>query len=191
MTQRGATHRKALCVVGARLAERAWLTMARGQPYVICDLQGRPVTPEQGQTADRRALHRHRRGPPAALQQEGGEGPSHGARGATQVTARSRTRGDLPRASLTTPPRIVNQAVDTPASLGNQPRGGNRQLNAALHTIAVCQARDPTPAAATTCPSSARARPLAEARRALKRRLTNVIYRRIVADQHRHQPAGG
>ena len=32
MTQRGATHRKALCVVAARLAERAWLTMARGEP---------------------------------------------------------------------------------------------------------------------------------------------------------------
>jgi transposase len=47
MTQRGATHRKALCVVAARLAERAWLTMARGEPYVICDLEGRPVTPEQ------------------------------------------------------------------------------------------------------------------------------------------------
>ena len=47
MTQRGATHRKALCVVAARLAERGWLTMARGEPYVICDLQGRPVTPEQ------------------------------------------------------------------------------------------------------------------------------------------------
>src|SRR4029453_14259768 len=29
MTQGGATHRKALCVVAARLAERAWLTMAR------------------------------------------------------------------------------------------------------------------------------------------------------------------
>jgi hypothetical protein len=47
MTQRGATHPKALCVVAARLAGRAWLTMARGEPYVICDLQGRPVTPEQ------------------------------------------------------------------------------------------------------------------------------------------------
>jgi transposase len=47
MTQRGATHRKALCVVAARLAERAWLTMARGEPYVVCDLKGRPVTTEQ------------------------------------------------------------------------------------------------------------------------------------------------
>jgi len=47
MTQGGATHRKALCVVAARLAERAWLTMARGEPYVVCDLEGRPVTTEQ------------------------------------------------------------------------------------------------------------------------------------------------
>jgi transposase len=47
MTQRGATHRKALCVVAARLAERAWLTLARAEPYKICDLDGRPVTPEQ------------------------------------------------------------------------------------------------------------------------------------------------
>ena len=47
MTQRGATHRKALCVVAARLAERAWLTMARGEPSVICDPEGRPVTTEQ------------------------------------------------------------------------------------------------------------------------------------------------
>jgi hypothetical protein len=35
------------CVVAARLAERAWLTLARGEPYVIRDLTGRPVTPEQ------------------------------------------------------------------------------------------------------------------------------------------------
>jgi hypothetical protein len=47
MTQRGATHRKALGVVAARLAERAWLAFARGEPYVVCDLHGRPVTPAQ------------------------------------------------------------------------------------------------------------------------------------------------
>jgi hypothetical protein len=31
----------------AQLAERAWLTLARGEPYVICDPEGRPVTTEQ------------------------------------------------------------------------------------------------------------------------------------------------
>jgi transposase len=47
MTERGATHLKALCVVAARLAERAWTTLAHAQPYVIRDLEGNPVTPEQ------------------------------------------------------------------------------------------------------------------------------------------------
>lgn len=46
MTERGATHLKALCVVAARLAERAWLTLARGEPYAVRDLNGRPISPE-------------------------------------------------------------------------------------------------------------------------------------------------
>jgi hypothetical protein len=37
----------ALCVVAASLAERAWTAMRRGTPYVICDTDGRPVTPAQ------------------------------------------------------------------------------------------------------------------------------------------------
>lgn len=47
MTQRGATHLKALCVVAARLAERAWITLSRAKPYVIRDLQGRPISPQR------------------------------------------------------------------------------------------------------------------------------------------------
>ncbi|HEV3498194.1 MAG TPA: transposase, partial [Actinomycetes bacterium] len=82
------------------------------------------------------------------------------------------------------------------ASSGNHQRhrlttGGNRQLNAALHTIAVCQARDPGPGRRYYLRKLAEGKTPAEARRALKRRLANVIYRRILADQHRHQPAGG
>jgi transposase len=82
------------------------------------------------------------------------------------------------------------------ASSGNQQRhrlntGGNRQLNAALHTIAVCQARDPGPGRRYYLRKLSENKTPAEARRALKRRLANVIYRRILADQHRHQPAGG
>ena len=80
------------------------------------------------------------------------------------------------------------------ASSGNQQRhrlntGGNRQLNAALHTIAVCQARDPGPGRRYYLRKLSEGKTPAEARRALKRRLANVIYRRILADQHRHQPA--
>jgi hypothetical protein len=45
MTERGATHLKACCVVASHLAERAWTVMHRGTPYVICDNNGNPVTP--------------------------------------------------------------------------------------------------------------------------------------------------
>jgi hypothetical protein len=111
MTQRGATHRKALCVVAARLAERAWLTLARGEPYVICDLQGRPVTPEQAKqliaerftvTAEvrRRRRSTKRRGRP--LTRRSRRKASHSAKLDTRR---------LPRASLTTPSRIVNQTT--------------------------------------------------------------------------------
>jgi hypothetical protein len=65
-----------------------------------------------GQAPHRRALHRPHRGPPATLEHQGGEGPSDGAQGASQVTARGWTRGDLPHASLTTPGGTVNQATD-------------------------------------------------------------------------------
>jgi transposase len=47
MTERGAGHLKACCVTAAHLAERAWAVMHRGTPYVICDNDGNPVTPEQ------------------------------------------------------------------------------------------------------------------------------------------------
>ena len=45
MTERGATHLKACCVVAGHLAERAWAVMNRGTSYVICDNNGTPVTP--------------------------------------------------------------------------------------------------------------------------------------------------
>jgi transposase len=47
MTERGATHLKACCVVAGHLAERAWTVLNRGTPYVICDNNGGPVTSEQ------------------------------------------------------------------------------------------------------------------------------------------------
>jgi transposase len=44
MTERGANHLKAVCVVASHLAERAWTVMNRRMPYVICDTDGTPVT---------------------------------------------------------------------------------------------------------------------------------------------------
>jgi transposase len=65
--------------------------------------------------------------------------------------------------------------------------GGNRQLNATLHTIAACQARDPGPGRDYYLRKLAENKTPNEARRALKRRLANVIYRQLLKDQH--QPA--
>jgi transposase len=47
MTERGATHLKACCVVAGHLAERAWTVLNRATPYLICDNNGNPVTAEQ------------------------------------------------------------------------------------------------------------------------------------------------
>jgi transposase len=47
MTERGATHLKACCIVAGHLAERAWAVLNRGTPYVICDNNGNPVTPAE------------------------------------------------------------------------------------------------------------------------------------------------
>jgi transposase len=44
MTERGATHLKACCVVAGHLAERAWTVLNRGTPYVICDNDSNPVS---------------------------------------------------------------------------------------------------------------------------------------------------
>jgi transposase len=47
MVERGAEHLKALCVVAAALAERGWTVLRRGMPYVVCDIDGAPVTPTE------------------------------------------------------------------------------------------------------------------------------------------------
>lgn len=62
---------------------------------------------------------------------------------------------------------------------------GNRQLNTALHTIAVCQARDPGPGRIYYLREIGEGKTPAEARRALKRRLANVVYRHLAKDQQR------
>jgi transposase len=57
IVERGAHHTKALCVVAARLAERALLVMQR-EPYVVRDVDGRAVTTAEAKAiiADRYAI---------------------------------------------------------------------------------------------------------------------------------------
>ena len=63
--------------------------------------------------------------------------------------------------------------------------GGNRQLNAVLHTMAICQSRDPGPGRIYYQRKISEGKTPAEARRALKRRLANVLYRQILNDHRK------
>ena len=60
-------------------------------------------------------------------------------------------------------------------------RGGNRQLNAALYRIAIVQQRHHPDAKAFLTRKIGEGKTPREARRALKRHLTNVVYRRLLA----------
>jgi transposase len=60
-------------------------------------------------------------------------------------------------------------------------RGGNRQLNAALYRIAIVQQRHHPAAQAFLARKLAEGKTAREARRALKRHLANVLYRRLIA----------
>jgi transposase len=62
-------------------------------------------------------------------------------------------------------------------------RAGNRQLNRALHLVAVCQIRTKGPGREFYQRKLGEAKTPAEARRALKRRLCDTIYRHLVRDQ--------
>jgi transposase len=68
-------------------------------------------------------------------------------------------------------------------------RGGNRQLNTALHIIAVCQIRDPSPGQVYYRRKLAEAKTPEEARRSLKRHLSNVVYSHLVTDHRRRTRA--
>jgi transposase len=79
-----------------------------------------------------------------------------------------------------------------PASSGNTTRhrlarGGNRQLNRALWTIARSQARWHPEARAYLARKRAEGKSAAEARRCLKRHLAAVVYRAMIRDLHQEQ----
>jgi transposase len=100
MTERGKDHLGALCVVAANLAERAWAVMDRGMPYVVCDTEGQPVTPEQAKAiiAERFTVtdevRRRRRS-----RKQAGKVPQKVLAGHSKLSARGASeRGDLPHA---------------------------------------------------------------------------------------------
>ena len=61
-------------------------------------------------------------------------------------------------------------------------RGGNRQINRVLHLMAVVQLRNPTEGRAYFDRKKADGKTSMEAMRCLKRRLSDVVYRQLLAD---------
>lgn len=97
MVERGKDHLGALCVVAAHLAERTWTVMRREMPYVICDTNGRAVSPAEAKaiiardwtvTAETRARRRSKKAGKAPQQVLEAQVRSH-AKGMDK-------RGDLP-----------------------------------------------------------------------------------------------
>ena len=90
MVQRGKDHLGALGVVAAHLAERAWVVMDRGMPYVICDTDSTPVTPTQAKAIIAECwtvpeeVRRRRRSRKGKAPQQVLQGHVHGAQGATR-----------------------------------------------------------------------------------------------------------
>jgi transposase len=126
MVERGADHLKALCVVAGHLAERAWAVMHRGMPYVVCDIDGTPVTPEQAKTiiAERYTVpaevRRRRRNAKTTPRTRTGKAPQQTHTGPDQSNAQHvDKRGDLPHPGSSAPhPRHVKQPNPlTPAPL--------------------------------------------------------------------------
>jgi transposase len=67
-------------------------------------------------------------------------------------------------------------------------RSGNRQLNAALHRIAITQLRIPDSAGQQYYRSRLNKKPTKEALRCLKRHLSRTVYRSLNTDLHINQP---
>jgi transposase len=105
MVERGKDHLGALCVVAANLAERFWAVMTRGEPYVLRDTDGRPIT-----TAEARAIIREHFSVPAEVRarrrsKKARKAPQTVPTGQSQPDTRGvGKRGDLPRASSSTGP---------------------------------------------------------------------------------------
>jgi transposase len=69
-------------------------------------------------------------------------------------------------------------------------RGGNRQINKTLHIMATVQLRNPTEGRAYYDRKKATGKTSAEAMRCLKRRLSDAVYRTLLADLAAHTATG-
>jgi transposase len=107
--------------------------------------------------------------------------------GHTGDIARFRSAGHYARYNATAP---IEASSGPRARHRLNPRG-NRQLNHALHLAAVTQVRYDTPGRAYYLRKQAEGKSRKEALRALKRRISDAVYRQLVADAHRREEGSG
>ena len=124
----------------------------------------------------------------STLQDLHGIGPSSAARLLADV-------GDIHRFVNRDRFASWNGTAPLDASSGEQnrhrlSRAGNRRINRALHIMAVVQLRNPTEGRTYFDRKKADGKTPMEAMRALKRRLSNVVYAQMLADQKRSEAAG-
>jgi len=117
-----------------------------------------------------------------------GIGPSSAARLLADV-------GDIHRFADRDKFASWNGTAPLDASSGNQERhrlsrAGNRRINRALHIMAIVQLRNQTQGRAYYDARKAGGMPSMMAMRALKRRLSNVVFAQMLADQNRREAAG-
>jgi len=102
--------------------------------------------------------------------------------------------GDLSRVRSKAAFAVLSGTAPLPASSGQTRRhrlnrGGNRQLNWALHYMALVQSRITPDAQAYMVRQREAGKSHKEAMRCLKRHLSNVVYRHLVADARRTEQA--
>lgn len=117
-----------------------------------------------------------------------GIGPSGAARLLADV-------GDIHRFASRDRFASWNGTAPLDASSGEQQRhrlsrAGNRRINRTLHIMGVFQLRNPTAGRVYFDSKKSAGKTSMEAMRALKRRLSNVVYARMLADQKRCEAAG-
>ena len=117
-----------------------------------------------------------------------GIGPSGAARLLVEV-------GDITRFPDRTHFASWNGTAPIDASAGDQvrhrlSRAGNRQINRVLHIMATVQLRNPTEGRAYFDRKKASGKTSMEAMRALKRRLSNIVYRQMINDAAAAGPGG-
>ena len=105
--------------------------------------------------------------------------------------------GHTPKEKFSTKARFASWTGTAPldASSGQQQRhrlsrAGNRRLNRVLHIMAIVQIRHDTEGRAYYRRKLAAGKTPMEALRCLKRRLSDVVFRQLVADANRPQEAG-